>query len=436
MESTTPEPALMIACRSNDLTKVRRLIAMKADVNYKNRMTGERASFSALTICCLNGNLALVEELLKAKADTKNALLTAIQYNHFGVVEALLNHGFSDREEMKASLLLACKHNNLPIVRALIKVSPAVLNPTKLTSGGETSALIEAMKVGDLAIVRELIQAGIVVDYPNYPVSALMGAVSQGDLAIVEELVKAGADINRGDHTSTTPLMLAVFSQWEDIVGSLLETGRVEIDKKNNDGVTALHVAIVANAPKGIIKKLIDAKADINMQSTREGYTPLMTASFRGHTVAVDMLLEAGANTELKDLAGYTAERLAETVEISRKFKGLKSLSTSDKKFSEECCICLENYDESRRRCVGLIPCGHDVCEKCWKEWNEGKGAMNKTCPMCRQTVTTTINCHAVVEKKKSMGKTSDGGRGLFSSRRRKQSRRKQSSRSRRHKKA
>lgn len=434
MESLTPEPALMIACREHDLSKVRRLISIKADVNYKNPST----SFTPLMVMCMHGDLAIVEELLKAKADTKNALLTAIQYNHFGIVESLLNYGFSDREEMKASLLLACRNRNIPIVRALIKVSPAVMNPTSLLSGGETSALIEAIKKSDLAIVRELIQAGIVIDYPNSPVSSLMSAVSVGDLAIVEELLKAGADINRGDNTSTTPLMLAVFEHWEDIVNLLLETGRIEINKKSKDGATALHVAIVANAPKGIIRKLIDAKADINIQSTREGYTPLMTASFRGHPVAVDMLLEAGANTEVKDLSGYTAERLAKTVEISNKFKGLKSLSDTDRKFSEECCICLEKYEEPRRRCMGLIPCGHDVCEKCWKEWNEGKGVMNKTCPMCRQTVTTTINCNAVVEKKKSMmGKTSSDGGGSRR-RRRKHSdgrKRKQSSRRRRSKK-
>lgn len=435
MESTIPEPALMIACRNDDLSKVRRLISMKVDINYKNPTTGERALYSAMTISCFYGNLAIVEELLKAKADTKNALLTAVNNNHFGIVETLLNYGFSDREEMIASLLLACRDKNLPIVRALRKVSPAVMNPTSLPSGGETSGLIEAIKVSDLAIVRELIQAGIVIDYPNYPVSALMVAVSRGDLAIVEELLKAGADVNRGDHTSTTPLMLAAFENWEDIVSLLLGTGRIEINKKNKDGATVLHVAIVANAPKGIIRKLIDAKADINLQSTREGFTPLMTAAFRGHTVAVDMLLEAGANTEMKDLSGYTAERLAKTVEISTKFKGLKLLSDTDRKFSEECCICLENYEESKRRCVGLIPCGHDVCEKCWKEWNEGKGVMNKTCPMCRQTVITTIDCNVVVEKKKSMGKVSDGGSRR---RRRKHSdgrKRKQSSRRKRSKK-
>ncbi|MEL7266861.1 MAG: ankyrin repeat domain-containing protein, partial [Planctomycetota bacterium] len=54
------------------------------------------------------------------------------------------------------------------------------------------------------------------------------------------------------------------------------------------------------------LQKLVDAKLDLN-QSDEEGITPLMIASFSGHSRAVRLLIDNGADVNSKNAVDRTA---------------------------------------------------------------------------------------------------------------------------------
>ena len=97
-------------------------------------------------------------------------------------------------------------------------------------------------------------------------------AVRNGDTEAVRMLLEAGAEVNAQDHHDTTPLLGSVI-----FAGSSTETLRV----------------------------LLEAGAEVNAQD-RFGRTPLHHAAERENVAAIRMLLEAGANPEVRSGSGNT----------------------------------------------------------------------------------------------------------------------------------
>src|SRR5690554_934487 len=87
-----------------------------------------------------------------------------------------------------------------------------------------------------------------------------------GSLEMVKLLVENGADIEKANHLKFTPLMKSVAS------------GKIEI-----------------------VKYLISKNANINAQTDFRGYSPLDYACSRNNMQMVELLLENGANPNLKD---------------------------------------------------------------------------------------------------------------------------------------
>lgn len=92
----------------------------------------------------------------------------------------------------------------------------------------------------------------------------------------------------------STALHLATSYNQIESVKSMLDRGVEGINKANNYGVTALHIATF-NGYFRIVKLLIEKKADPNAK-TNIGMTALHCAAFKGHTPIVKFLLEKGAH--------------------------------------------------------------------------------------------------------------------------------------------
>ena len=126
----------------------------------------------------------------------------------------------------------------------------------------------------------------------------LVDAVKAGDTARIRTLVDAGADVNESGPDGTTPLHWAAYGGDVEVTRLLLEAGAVA-NTGNRYGVRPLSLACVSGSP-GVVEALLDAGANPNSTLT-EGETALMTAARSGNADVVELLLDAGAHVNAQE---------------------------------------------------------------------------------------------------------------------------------------
>jgi len=135
--------------------------------------------------------------------------------------------------------------------------------------------------------------------------SALMHAVKTGDVAAVRALVRQRADVNAAEADGTTALHYAIEANHADIVDLLLRAG-ANVKAANRYGIAPLQVAATIGSA-AIIETLLRAGADPNT-ATPEGETALMTAARTGDAASVKLLASRGVDVNAKDgVKGQTA---------------------------------------------------------------------------------------------------------------------------------
>ncbi len=120
----------------------------------------------------------------------------------------------------------------------------------------------------------------------------LVNAVKEGNLAAVRALIEKGLNVNAAEVDSTTPLHWAAHGNHVDIAGLLIGAG-ADVNAANRYGVRPLSLACI-NGNRAMIERLLRAGADPNT-AMAEGETALMTAARTGRVDAVEVLLDSGA---------------------------------------------------------------------------------------------------------------------------------------------
>lgn len=128
----------------------------------------------------------------------------------------------------------------------------------------------------------------------------LLEAVELGDLKRLNELIKSGADVNEMDEE--TPLAKAAELGRADMVQMLLKAGA---DANLGGLESPICVAAHAGSAK-IVELLLKAGAQVDSQS-EGGESALMLAAAKGDLNLVKRLLKAGADAKLEDEDGQTA---------------------------------------------------------------------------------------------------------------------------------
>lgn len=147
--------------------------------------------------------------------------------------------------------------------------------------------------------------------------TSLHRAIVNNDLNTVAELLKnENIDVNSklGIEVSidgwylggATPLILASYLGYTDIVNALIEKG-VDVKAKDDvDGCMAIHLA-AANGKNDVINILLDVDASNINDVDNRGNTPLHWASMKDRADTVSLLIENGADIEAKDIDNWTA---------------------------------------------------------------------------------------------------------------------------------
>jgi len=178
---------------------------------------------------------------------------------------------------------------------------------------GYTALMVATTYLGTSPSVRLLLEHGAEARPGKgvvFEASPLLLAAMAGDRDSIALLLAKGADPNRKmDFIGMfpfSPLFTAVGFGDPAIIQALLQGG-ADIHERDNDGMTALHWAVVAHHPEAV-KALLAAGADVNAVD-HFGYTPLLYAATIdfGDSQTATTLLMAGADPNIKDKKGATA---------------------------------------------------------------------------------------------------------------------------------
>jgi len=209
---------------------------------------------------------------------------------------------------------------------AILALSP--LQITAATANSQTTSVADAVRSGDLATLKQVIQKHADVNAPLPDGStALSWAADRGDAEAADLLIHAGANLNTANQYGATPLSVACAGGRTAMVAKLLDAGAdpnlallsgetplmTAVDKGNFEvvqdllghdakaeareskgGQTALMWAVADKQPE-IVKLLLAHGADVHSRSAG-GFTPLLFAAQQGDADSAVLLLAAGAD--------------------------------------------------------------------------------------------------------------------------------------------
>jgi ankyrin repeat protein len=135
--------------------------------------------------------------------------------------------------------------------------------------------------------------------------TAVMKSVRNNDAAAIDKLIAGGADVNELDRNGDAPLVMAAYLGHVDIVRRLLEAGADVAAVDPSMKATALHAAAYAGRTEAA-RVLIEHGIDINKQGPRNGYTALHDAIWQNNIDTAKVIIEAGANLRLENHEGET----------------------------------------------------------------------------------------------------------------------------------
>ena len=268
--------------------------------------------------------------------DSADALVKAAYTGDRERVTSLLKDGADPNAENargRTPLFEAsADERNYEVVKVLLEHGA---DPNGRCSGvsGETPLFVASADGRNYEVVKVLLEHGADPNgrggvFRETPLFAAAG--STGTAEIVRLLLENGADPNAEDDRGFTPLMQAATDGFDvEVVKSLLGKG-ADVNHRSPTGETALlqaagcfkdsyevdddkeRVRRLAEEKEhyDVVRLLLDAGADVNVQCKEYGRTPLFYAEWEGAPSIARLLLERGADPSLPDKWGRTPSQM------------------------------------------------------------------------------------------------------------------------------
>ena len=349
------DTALHAAAENGHVAVLRLLCASGTDLDAKTSFRNRQKlsnSITALMMAARIGRVDCVQALLTAGAaiDARStyeetALLHAVYREHAEVAALLLKHeadtSLADKDgdgalsnaagqgdlvvtklliDAGADIHAVNKEGVTPVVKALVKgkydtlklLVEAGADPNSSAKG--SSLLAGAITDGQDTLAYLLLEKGArPTEATDLTYSPLTLALRSKNFAMVKALVGRGADVTQrvpmpsGNKRCYTALQMAARVNSMPMVRLLLKHGAVVISPKDAELTALGHAASSGNS--AMVKLLLGNGADMDAMSDRG--TPLIRAVAERHTHVVRVLLNEGANPELRGKNGRTPMHFA-----------------------------------------------------------------------------------------------------------------------------
>ncbi len=322
---------LIAAAKSGDVDEAMRVLPFGGDANTVDPNGGQ----PVLMLAAARGHLAMVMKLLEFGADPNGPdrragtvpLHKACQGAHLEVVQALLEAGafidFQAATTGHTPLVEAIWYKAEHVVEYLLGKEARLGLPTTygftIDDHIKYALMVNSGHQGHAALLRieQLVAARRTADEERIKSGALNQAVLDKSLVALNAALAAGQDVEQRYPVLTsfsdghTPLLIAARDGQVECVKRLVEAkadvnatdpifGAVPLHKATYHGYQEI-TAILAAAP-GV---------DLNYQGPANGYTPLHDALWHAYPECAQILLNAGARTDLQAYDGKLAVDIA-----------------------------------------------------------------------------------------------------------------------------
>lgn len=325
------------AVRANHYQRVAALIDAGVDVNWRHG-----SNLNPLMVACGLGFPGIVEQLLNAGADIHtfdsslgaSPLHKAAQSGNVDVARLLLDRGAFINIQSAATghtpLIDAVWSKKVGMARFLLSRGASVTivghhQQAVFDFLGEEVAWTAGFTVPSSEPwgreILELCRAKQASDQAAIEQQKLMAAVAANDVATVRELIRQGVDVNEktpivgSGNDGQTPLLVACFFGYADIVEELLKAGAKESINDYLMGATPAHKACYAGRAEALkVLLALAPNLDLTAQGPYNGYTALHDCCWHGHMEAAQVLLDYGVPLDQRSHQGETPAEFARTL--------------------------------------------------------------------------------------------------------------------------
>ncbi len=310
---------LSLACLSGNVEKIKLLLDQGANPNEDNGLPLLRCVLSR----SVQGEKLLLDK--GAKPDepaSEPPLCMAGFFAHLELVKLLLDCGADPNIKkqdggvtplIESVSCVASKYDD--VTKELLKRHADVNLPN--TAG--VTPLMLASRFGRIEAVRELLKSGADI-YAVTPTSkdqrtgrsiggdtVLMFAATGGSKPVLEVLLAKGAQVNKGNASGVTPVMVALKHGWEVAASLLLDRTGADVNVQSVDGYNALVAAAQGGSSK-LLAQVFRRITNPRLKRVEVKNWALRSALFYGHGHAARWLLDRGAQARhrftMKDADG------------------------------------------------------------------------------------------------------------------------------------